>query len=325
MELAAALLRTITCRWHHPSPPDRPWDFAVVGVQKGGTTSLTHHLSSHPELCVHGAVGSLMLRFGSSSRRPHSAHSCNRVCPKERGVVDSGASWFFGSDPERGRRMLLALSQAPSAPVRLVLLMREPIQRAFSAYNMGRSRNFSHEARYRSFDDLVERELPLLGGRGPSTFVRDRLTSLPLYPMDYLRYGLYGPQLEAMMRAGYVPGGQLLLVLISERVLRNASRERTRLWSFLGVEQHVNTSSPWDFRGRYYPSVPLSGWAVRTLHSAYRSSTERAYRAIGGAVEEWEQWYRSKGVAPALPRRGERGTQQTTETTGTSLRTLADS
>ena len=44
-------------------------------------------------------------------------------------MVDSGASWFFGSDPERGRRMLLALSQAPSAPVRLVLLMREPIQR----------------------------------------------------------------------------------------------------------------------------------------------------------------------------------------------------
>ena len=279
----------------HPAP-EKPWDFAVVGVQKGGTTSITNHLANHPELCVHGAVGSLMLQFGMSSARSHGVHPCKAVCPKKHGVVDSGASWFFGNDMERGRKILSALWQAPSAPVRLVLLMREPIQRAFSAYNMGRSRNFSHEARYRSFDDLVQHELPLLGGRRPSMFVRDKVTGLPLYPMDYLRYGLYGPQLDALGRAGYLPGGRHLLLLISERVQRNASGERTRLWGFLGVQQRVNTTSPWDFRGRYYPSVPLTEWAVRTLHVAYRSSTERAYRVMGAVVEEWESWYRSRGV-----------------------------
>ena len=302
MERAVGIFRALTGRCTISPPPNRPYDFAVAGVQKGGTTSLTHHLSSHPELCVHGAVGSLMLHFALSSRRRSLAvHPCKVTCPIMRGVVDSGASWFFGNDAHHGRDILQALWQTPSTPVRLVLLVREPVQRAFSAYNMGRSRNFSHENRYRTFDELVVHELPMLQGGRPSTFVRDKVTGLPLYPMDYLRYGLYGAQLDALERAGYVSSGNKLLLLISERTLRNASGERARLWSFLGVQQRTNTSSPWDFHGRYYPSVPLTEWAVRTLHSAYRSSTERVYRVMGGRIEEWEAWYASRGIRGASP------------------------
>lgn len=176
---------------------------------------------------------------------------------------------------------------------------------------MGRSRNFSHEARHGSFDELVRAELSTLSGtsgvHGITGVVRSK-TGLPLYPRDYLRYGLYSAQLDALARAGYrttTPtdaGGATgpgLLLLISEQVRHSSSREHARLWRFLGLLP-ANTSSRWDFRGHYYASVPLTAWAVRVLWSAYRDSNRRVYGALPdhAPVPEWESFYRSKGLPP---------------------------
>ena len=44
----------------HPPPPSRarrrPWDYAVIGVQKGGTTGLTQMLNSHPRVHKFGWI-----------------------------------------------------------------------------------------------------------------------------------------------------------------------------------------------------------------------------------------------------------------------------
>ena len=128
-----------------PTPPEL--DFVVIGAQKGGTTTLFEHLRRHPELCLPA---------------DKEAPFFNRPELYARGVEHLFSTYFPQPLPATGllgtvtpQYMCIAgcagrLADAfPRA--RLVALLRDPVERAYSHYRMAHRRG----QETRSFDDAI--------------------------------------------------------------------------------------------------------------------------------------------------------------------------
>jgi hypothetical protein len=280
------------------------WDFAVIGVQKGGTTDMTGHLQNHPDICA--AREARLMPYGSASDNSDVSASgnsenhnvswtrqkfrCGSPCATRRGGVDPDASFQLLAYPSMAAQLWVAR-------VRLVLLLREPIQRAWSAYRMGAQRHFRYETRYGSFAECVETEARQIeAGRG-----------VPAPRRSTIHRGLYAPLLAALVGAGFQPQQRRrgtaddgrLLVLISERVAADQAGAHATLFGFLGVASRVDTAG-WrsaPYSGATADLAELNVSAARRLYALYRPSTTRAYGLLGGRVHMWETVYHSRAVA----------------------------
>jgi Sulfotransferase family len=182
------------------SPSPHNLDFIVIGVQKGGTTSLWQYLRCHPQICM--------------SRPKEAAFFCaERQAPKE--TFDAYMRRvFYGAPPNAlfGTATPRYMMGAPNRPagsvaerihdtlptVKLIALLRDPIDRMVSQYQMAVSRG--HETRSL---DVAAREL-----LEPEELERGR--SLPNRTNAYIVQGEYGRILNAY--SNYFPPDRLLTV-----------------------------------------------------------------------------------------------------------------
>lgn len=301
--------------------------FALVGVQKSGTTDLTSHIAHHPQLCVKPEARLMGMNSSTATSAIDPSNSvCGSPCARLFGLDDPGGAFSFafagGTYAPRAADVLAAMA---TRRLPLVVLLREPIQRAFSAYTqtmalpLPPSGKDPNHLRYDSFDLCVFLETRWVAGLShgglphgsppvPARFNRWQS------PIEYVRLGLYANMLDTIFAAGYTRwewddgdegGGAAaiagappqLLILVSERLHANESAYHARLWRFLGVPPAATTSS---FRrsGSYTANLTLTSWARRRLWHTYRDSTRRTYAHLGGAVPEWEAYY-SKHEASA--------------------------
>ena len=300
----------------------RPDFFAVIGVQKSGTTSLTNHLNSHPSICVKGESRLMLLLSGGNPAEPlnpargnptttvrgcswGAAKSCSLL-----GLVDPGGAKNFYDYPAAAARVLHAMQ---AQRVKLVMLLREPMQRCFSLWRMAcAGAGFTPCTSPGAFENLVAAERQITSS---PTWRHDLVTGLlpnkrvgVFSPVGCIQTGMYGPQLARLRKAGYaatldVRPSTKLLVLISERFSANHSRELTKVWKYLGVRESV-TQSGFDRVGAAtLPdgtpfNVTLSYEAVRTMWPLLRNSTEQTYTLLKSRVSEWEAWYANMNKHP---------------------------
>ena len=105
-----------------PTPPD----FLIIGVPKGGTTSLLQWLSTHPQLWCHPRKE---LHFFNGAWEQGEAwyQAQFPVFEPSRGVLRGEATPNYFLDPRVPERVAAAAPQA-----KLILLLRDPLQRAIS-------------------------------------------------------------------------------------------------------------------------------------------------------------------------------------------------
>lgn len=127
----------------------------VPGVTKAGTTSLYAYLSGHPQ--IHGGAGKELnllgrVRFGeevSAEAALHGWAAHFEGAGDARWRLDVSPQYFHGG-PELVQR--LASTLAPDA--RVLVILRDPVTRAWSAYRMKRARGRLGEDY--DFDRFVE-------------------------------------------------------------------------------------------------------------------------------------------------------------------------
>jgi len=194
-------------------------DFLILGAQKAGTTALYAYLRWHPEITGPSFKEvSFFDRHYAKGERWYRAH----MPARRRSLVgEASPSYLFHPlAPERVAAML------PGA--RLIVLLRNPVDRAFSHYQhevvLGREPL--------SFEDAVDREDERMEGelermlRDPSYF------SLAWWNYTYLARGRYAEQLERWFAA--FPREQLLVLFTEELSADTAATYRDVL-DFLGV------------------------------------------------------------------------------------------
>ena len=239
--------------------------FLILGAQKAGTTALYAYLRRHP-----GVTGPSWKEVSFFDR--HWAR---------------GERWYRGNFPPRFRARAAAVGEAspsylfhPLAPARaaslvpgakLIVLLRNPVDRAFSHYQ--------HEVALGreplSFEDALDREEERLAGE------LDRMRADPAYfshawwNHSYVLRGRYAEQLETWLRP--FPREQLL-VLSTEELGADTEAAYARVLDFLGLAPHTLPSFPHVFRREY---APMPEETRARLAATFAEPNARLYELLG--------------------------------------------
>ena len=193
-----------------------PVDFVIAGTQKGGTTALDLYLRRHPR--VEMAIGKEVHFFDNDShfataRVDYRAYHASFAPGAPIGMRGEATPMYMYWKPAMAR-----MAQYNPA-LKVIVLLRDPIARAHSHWNMERQR----EVEALGFMDAVRDELQRARRAGP-----DRLGH-----RTYVHRGFYAQQLQRIWRHFSV--GQTL-VLRSEELLLAPAPALAKVAGFLGLE-----------------------------------------------------------------------------------------
>lgn len=205
--------------------------FLIAGAQKAGTSALHHYLSRHPQL------------FLPTCKELHFFDDESFSWPKQGSGAGPRRWWPSGHDPYSryhqkfanaspgsiwGEATPIYMFWSPSIAriwqynpaIKLVLVLRNPITRAFSHWNMERWRGAEHLG----FFEALQREHESSRAAMPN---QHRVIS-------YLARGYYSAQLRRIWQ--YLPLQQTL-VIKHEELLDNPTASLSKVHAHLGVHQ----------------------------------------------------------------------------------------
>ena len=247
------------------SRADRPLvDFMVVGAQKCGTTALASFLGAHPEIGM--AAPKETHLFDDPGYGPHWTRAdvdaryaeCFGQCAGAR--VRGEATPVYLYFPE------IAAELARYNPdLKVVVLLRDPAERAVAHYHMQRDRGAERLPLWLAL--LLE----------PFLLARDRdprREGSPTRERSYRARGLYGPQLENLYR--HFPPERVLVVRQRD-LLDDHDVTVGRVFAFLGVDADVRVPPARVFAGGLRPR---HGVAKAVLRLSYRGDASRL-RGLG--------------------------------------------
>lgn len=239
--------------------------FLILGAQKAGTTALYAYLRSHPD--VTGPLWKEVSYFDRHWTRGESWYRGNfplRARTRDAAVGEASPSYLFHPlAPERVRALV------PGA--RLIALLRNPVDRAFSHYQ--------HEVALGreplSFDEALEREDERMRGELERMLADPSYFSHAWWNHTYRARGYYAEQLARWLAV--FPREQLLVVLTDE--LRDAPDETyRRVLEFVGVEPRSLDAYPPVFSRDYEP-MPAETRA--RLTAEYADANRRLAELLG--------------------------------------------
>jgi hypothetical protein len=247
--------------------------FLMIGVQRCGTTSLFRALLEHPQVRrapFRKGVNYFDLNYYRGMRwyQGHFpvAEIARRRTARYGGPVAFEASGYYLYHPFALERMARDLPDA-----KLVVMLRDPVERAFSAYKHEYARGFEHEG----FERALELEDERLAGEIERMRENIRYESLAHRHHSYRHRGHYAEQLE---RAFGFFSPEQVHVIDSEAYFDQPAREYRRLVAFLGLHPH----EPAGFRQvNARPSGPLPAKTRQMLSEYYAPHDERLAKLLG--------------------------------------------
>lgn len=214
-------------------------DFVILGAAKSGTTTLYRYLAAHPDVCMATVKEPRFFAFAGTSPDPADPILKDSVVT-ERAYLDL----FSAATPEQklgeASPIYLAEPRACDAmaaripDARLVVILRDPAERAFSHFLMSQRQGYEPES---SFIKALSEPVLTLG-----QWRRVR---------PYLPYSRYGEGLERYLAR--FPREQLL-VLMTDELHHDQDATLRRLTDFIGV-------TPMDW---HTPERANVGYAVRS-------------------------------------------------------------
>ena len=218
-------------------------DFIIIGAQRAGTTSLYQYLSDHPHIRVprRKEVHFFDFNFHRGTRWyqsnfPSVVHKAYIRRVRRRDIMTGEASPYYHFHPHAARRAVRVVPRA-----KLIVLLRNPVDRAYSHYSLCVHRGIEHL----SFGEAIDREQERLDGELAKMLANESYYSFSHRHYSYLSRGIYVVQLRAWMEC--FPREQFL-ILRSEDLFQEPERTYRRVLSFLGLPPH--TLAAYD---QYYP------------------------------------------------------------------------
>ena len=205
-------------------------DFIIIGAQRAGSTSLFNYLAQHPDISpawrkeIHFFDKSNYSR-GLTWYRSHFPMSANRTIRRLQGrnLVTGEATPAYLMDPRVPQRIHHMLPD-----VKLLIALRNPIDRAFSQYRRNRAMGWED----RSFREAIELEPSRLAAERRKHGTDDAFQQFSHVHHSYLLRGHYAEQI-ARWRSRFP--SERIYIVCSEEMYSSTHRIIDDVFRFLGV------------------------------------------------------------------------------------------
>lgn len=166
--------------------------FLVIGGQRCGTTTMFRLLTEHPDIrrpVVSKGIGYFDVNYDRGPKWYAGHFPLRNLPPANRRAIAFESSGYYSFHPLAAERIAADLPD-----VKLIMLVRDPVERAFSAYKHEYRRGFETE----SFERALELEPERLAGEV------ERMIADPTYQSNahrhhaYVGRGMYADQLDRL-------------------------------------------------------------------------------------------------------------------------------
>lgn len=201
--------------------------FLIIGAAKSGTTSLYSYLGQHPNL-IRGYSQEVHFFDGGLDPNRDDFARGERWYRKHFPLIDDmgDADQTFESSPLYIYHPLAAERMYRLLPrVRLIALLRNPIERAISHY--------FHERRHGREPLELGQALAAEEARLQPALARGDFKDVAFIHLSYKRRGLYGEQIQRFRQ--YFPADQMMIVN-HEQLFADPHAGLRRIFAFLGVD-----------------------------------------------------------------------------------------
>jgi len=199
-------------------------EFLILGAQKGGTTFFYDLLCRHPEVEPASVKEVHYFDFHSGESEGWYRSHFPALGPEDgrRMITGEGSPYylFHPAAPERAARVL--------PQVRLIALLRNPVDRAYSHYHHSIRRGRESLG----FEEALEVEALRLRGEAEKILEDERYDSFNHQWFSYLRRGIYVDQILAWL--DFFPEDRML-VIKSEDFFADAAKTMDLACDFLGL------------------------------------------------------------------------------------------
>jgi hypothetical protein len=242
--------------------------FLCIGVQKSGTTSLINYLNQHPDIFIKKKE----LHFFDTTEITESEiiNYENKFNTNKLIIGEKTPSYNY---------LQFAMDRIYNynPNIKLILILREPISRAFSQYNMD-LQNSNKQLNYVSDEQMMlhfEKEenikLSDVKMNGEYYIIRGKYDEIILYILSkFPRENLY--------------------IGIAEEIKAEKKQSYNDIFHFLGAKMIDNIEENVDLRISKY-DIPISKQLEKKLYDIYKPHNDRLYEILGRKIDIWEKYY----------------------------------
>ena len=262
--MKAIFALTIVCCSLYGAPSIGP-DFIVIGIAKGGTTSLYDYLNDHP--LIEMPKTKEIHFFDENYDIGLKKYLKNFPIRNEQGFPLSGdATPRYMVRPFVAKRVFANFPDA-----KLIVLLRNPVDRAFSHY-----KEHIFPKQKITFEEALSKEFACLSqGRNDVDLI-------------LLQRGFYAEHLKQWLK--FFPKEQFL-ILISEDFFKKPQEAMDKIYAFLDLPPHKHESFPVSNRGRNH-DIALKPETRQMLKEFYQSHNEELQRLFDelelGITLKWD-------------------------------------
>jgi hypothetical protein len=267
-KLYVSLLKSLFISLFNPGySGQRKLDFLIIGAQKSGTSALDIYLRFHPDIGLpsykelHHFNNERVYRLPATLRDIH----YHRFFPdfKHPGKILGEATPNYMVEP-----VVMDRIHAYHPALKLIVILRDPVSRAYSHWNMQRDRGI--EAR--SFDQAIEDNLTEIQA---GAITDSRFT--------YLKRGEYASQLKYIQTL--FPQEQLL-ILFQQDLLKQPLDTLNQITDFLGTSPYKRVNALQVHRRDYLE--PMSASAKNKLKVYFLPHIEDLERLLNKDLSHWK-------------------------------------
>jgi hypothetical protein len=243
-------------------------NFVIGGTQKGGTSALDSFLRQHPEICMPTTRKELHFFDREEDNRDHKKYHANfEPKPKQRVIGEASPIYmYWETAPYRIWKY--------NPKMKWILALRNPVERAFSAWNMETQRGKEKL----SFAEAIEREPERCREALP---LQHRVYS-------YVDRGYYAHQVRRLIN---IFGRDNALVVLSEELRNDHGKTLGRIFEFLGVDASVIPPEASVFEQEYSGEIDTQLRA--RLSEMFYFDIRELERLLG---RDLSQWYGKKAT-----------------------------
>src|SRR5437868_13935432 len=237
-------------------------DFVIGGTQKGGTSALDSFLGQHPEICMPETKKELHFFDREADDTDYKKYHANfEPKPQHRTIGEASPIYmYWETAPDRIWKY--------NPKMKWILTLRNPVERAFSAWNMETKRSKEKL----SFAEAIEKE---------SERCRE---ALPLQHRvySYVDRGFYAHQVRRLFN---IFGKENVLVLLSEELRNEHQKTLRRVFEFLGVDSSFVPPEATVFEQEY--SIQIDNHLRSRLIDIFQFDIKELERLLGQDLSNW--------------------------------------